>query len=157
MTVSRASAANPSRTPTVTVGIPPGALWWGLPRIALGWVFLWAFLDKLALLGLALMVGVFTRLAALGGIVWMALFYTSSALWPENNPVIDDHVIYAIALAGIAAVARDDSWDSVRGGSARVSPPAIRSCAEPRSSGGAAPATSGRSSCLPRAAARMRR
>jgi thiosulfate dehydrogenase [quinone] large subunit len=68
------------------------------------WWVDWINMLSMLLIGVALMLGVFTRLAALGGIVWMALFYTSSALWPENNPVIDDHVIYAIALAGIAAV-----------------------------------------------------
>ena len=170
MTVSRAERSESVPYIDRDRGNPPGAVWWGLLRIALGWVFLWAFLDKLfalgfatgrdpetgvvdrfgdaawinggsptegflenglntrwffddlysslaglwwvdwiymlsmLLIGVALMLGVFTRLAALGGIVWMALFYTSSALWPENNPVIDDHVIYAIALAGIAAV-----------------------------------------------------
>jgi hypothetical protein len=31
----------------------------------------------------------------------MALFYTASAIWPEHNPFLDDHVVYAIALAGI--------------------------------------------------------
>lgn len=148
----------------------PGARYWGLLRIAIGWVFLWAFLDKLLALGFAsgrdpetgvadrfgdaawinggsptegflsqglhtkapftdfyssfagqtwvdviymasmlfigaaLMLGILTRLAALAGIAWMILFYTASAISPENNPLIDDHIVYAIALAGIAAV-----------------------------------------------------
>jgi len=143
---------------------------WGVLRIAIGWVFLWAFLDKLlalgfatgrnpetgvvdrfgdaawiyggsptdgflkfglhtkepftgfyeglvgssfiewvymlsmAAIGLALILGVATRLAAGAGIVWMLLFYTASAIWPENNPFLDDHIIYAIVLAGIAYV-----------------------------------------------------
>ena len=147
-----------------------GGIFWGLLRITIGWVFLWAFLDKLLglgfatgrneetgvvdyfgpdswleggsptsgflefglhtkepftgfysdlagqgwvdwiymismlLIGLCLVLGIMTRLAAIGGIVWMILFYTSSAIWPENNPFIDDHIIYAIALAGIAYV-----------------------------------------------------
>jgi thiosulfate dehydrogenase [quinone] large subunit len=34
----------------------------------------------------------------------MVLFYTASALSPENNPFLDDHVIYAIVLFGIAVV-----------------------------------------------------
>ena len=45
-----------------------------------------------------------TRLAAGAGIVWMAMFYTASAIWPENNPFLDDHIVYAIVLAGIAYV-----------------------------------------------------
>jgi thiosulfate dehydrogenase [quinone] large subunit len=147
-----------------------GGLVWGLLRIGIGWVFLWAFLDKafalgfatgrdqetgavdrfgdaawihggsptdgflanglhtkepfegfyadlagqgwvewiymLSMLGIgvALLLGILVRPAAIAGIVWMALFFTASAIWPENNPIIDDHVIYAIALAGIAYV-----------------------------------------------------
>jgi hypothetical protein len=34
----------------------------------------------------------------------MALFYTSAAIWPENNPFLDDHLIYIIALAGVTYV-----------------------------------------------------
>jgi thiosulfate dehydrogenase [quinone] large subunit len=149
---------------------PRGARIWGVLRLAIGWVFLWAFLDKLlalgfasgrdpktgvadrfgdaawihggsptdgflsfglhtkepftgfyeglagssliewvymlsmAAIGIALMLGIATRLAAGAGIVWMLLFYTASALSPENNPFLDDHIIYAIVLAGIAIV-----------------------------------------------------
>jgi thiosulfate dehydrogenase [quinone] large subunit len=143
---------------------------WGLLRIAIGWVFMWSFLDKafalgfstgrnpetgvidffgpdawingasptagflqfgvhskepfvgfyqslagatwvdwvymlsLLAIGTALIFGIGTRLAAIGGILWMAFFYTASAVWPEHNPFLDEHVIYAIALAGIAYV-----------------------------------------------------
>jgi thiosulfate dehydrogenase (quinone) large subunit len=150
-------------------GAVRGGLFWGLSRIALGWVFLWAFLDKafalgfatgrlesggidffakdgawlngghptagflefgtkgpfkdfyaglagqtwvdwvymlsMLLIGLALILGIGTRLAAIGGIIWMGLFYSAGAIWPENNPFLDDHVVYAIVLAGIAYVA----------------------------------------------------
>lgn len=147
-----------------------GGLFWGILRIAIGWVFLWAFLDKLLGLGfatgrnpetgvidffspdawiqggsptegflsfglhtkepflgiysdlaghawvdwiymismlsigVALILGIAVRLAAVAGIIWMVLFYTAVAIWPENNPFLDDHIVYAIALAGIAYV-----------------------------------------------------
>ncbi|MGH2656542.1 MAG: hypothetical protein ACRDIZ_07585 [Actinomycetota bacterium] len=147
-----------------------GARFWGVLRIAMGWTFLWAFLDKafglgfstgrnpetgaidffgpdawinggsptdgvlqfavhtkgffvdfyqgllgatwvewaymlsMLLIGLALILGIGTRLAAMGGIIWMAIFYTATAIWPEHNPFLDDHVVYAIVLAGIAYV-----------------------------------------------------
>jgi thiosulfate dehydrogenase [quinone] large subunit len=147
-----------------------GGHFWGVIRIAIGWVFLWSFLDKafalgfstgrnpetgvidffgpdawingasptagflqfgvhtkepftsfyqglagaawvdwvymiaLLAIGTALILGIGTRLAAIGGILWMAFFYTASAVWPEHNPFLDEHVIYAIALAGIAYV-----------------------------------------------------
>ncbi|TMK44196.1 MAG: DoxX family membrane protein [Actinobacteria bacterium] len=149
-------------------GAVRGGVFWGLSRIALGWVFLWAFLDKafalgfgtgrlesggidffakdaawlngghptagflefgtkgpfkdfyaglagqtwvdwvymlsMLLIGLALILGIGTRLAAIGGIIWMGLFYTAGAIWPENNPFVDEHVVFAIVLAGIAYV-----------------------------------------------------
>lgn len=147
-----------------------GGLFWGLLRIGIGWLFLWAFVDRLLafgfgtgrdpetgivdyfgpdawvnggsptagfldfglhtkepflgwysglaghawvdwiymasmlLIGLALVLGIATRLAAFAGIAWMVLFYTASAVWPEFNPFLDDHVINSIALAGIAYV-----------------------------------------------------
>jgi len=146
-----------------------GANVWGALRLALGWVFLWAFLDKtfalgfatgrledgsidffgdaawinggsptdgflqfglhtkgflvdfygsfvgqawvewvymlsMLLIGLGLLLGLASRLAAIGGIIWMAIFYTAGAIWPENNPFLDDHIVYGIVLAGIAYV-----------------------------------------------------
>jgi len=141
---------------------------WGLLRIAMGWTFLWAFLDKafalgfstgrsldtgaidffgkaawihggsptdgaltfalrgpfqslysgligqtwiewvymasMLLIGTALILGIGTRLAALGGIAWMGIFYTATAMWPDNNPFLDEHLVYIIVLAGIAYV-----------------------------------------------------
>lgn len=119
-------------------------------RIALGWVFLWAFVDKtfglgfgtepakawidggsptfgflnfatrgpfaeifqaiaghpvvdvlfmagLLAIGVALTLGVGMRLAALGASLMMALMYLA-ALPPENNPLIDDHIVYALVV-----------------------------------------------------------
>ena len=149
---------------------PKGAFFWGVLRLAMGWIFFWAFLDKLlalgfatgrdpetgevdrfgpaawieggsptegfltfglntkepflgfysdlagqawvdwvymvsmAAIGIALLLGIFTRLAALGGAIWMVLFYTASAIWPENNPFLDDHVIEFIILLALAHV-----------------------------------------------------
>lgn len=68
-----------------------------------GWVE-WIYMLSMLLIGAALMLGILTRLAAVGGIIWMALFYTASAIWPANNLFLDEHVVYAIALAGIAVV-----------------------------------------------------
>ena len=64
----------------------------------------WMYMLSMAGIGIALVLGVATRLAAGAGILWMALFYTASAVWPANNPFLDDHVIYAVVLAGIAYV-----------------------------------------------------
>jgi thiosulfate dehydrogenase [quinone] large subunit len=64
----------------------------------------WVYMLSMLLIGLGLIFGVGTRLAALGGIVWMAIFYTATAIWPEHNPFMDDHVVFVIVLAGIAYV-----------------------------------------------------
>ena len=148
-----------------------GGIFWGLLRLAMGWIFLWAFLDKLlalgfatgrdpetgvvdrfgpaawveggsptegflsfglhtkepfegfysdlagqgwvdwvymismAAIGVALLLGVMVRLAAIGGAIWMVLFYTAAAIWPENNPFLDDHVVEFVILLGLAYVA----------------------------------------------------
>jgi thiosulfate dehydrogenase [quinone] large subunit len=168
------SSAAPARAadtaPRAERDEPLGARWWGVLRIGLGWIFLWAFLDKLLALGfatgrdpetgqvdrfgdaawinggsptegfltnglstrwffddlysslaglwwvdwiymlsmlgigVALMLGIAVRPAAIAGVIWMILFYTAAALWPENNPFFDDHLVYAIVLAALAAV-----------------------------------------------------
>jgi thiosulfate dehydrogenase (quinone) large subunit len=64
----------------------------------------WVYMLSMVAIGLGLIFGIGTRLAAIGGILWMAIFYTATALFPEHNPFIDDHVIEAVVLAGIAYV-----------------------------------------------------
>ncbi len=132
----------------------------GATRLALGWVFLWAFLDKtfglgfatpadaawleggspttgylssidgtfagffngmaghawadwlfmLGLLGigLALMLGIFMNLAALSATV-MLVFMWMAALPLENNPLLDDHLVYA-AVAILLALLGAGRW-----------------------------------------------
>lgn len=123
-------------------------------RLSLGWIFFWAFLDKLfglgfatktenawlnggspteyflsnvsygplagfyhaiaghpvtdtlfmaglGLIGLALLLGVQLKIAGTSGALMMLLMW-SSMLPPENNPLIDDHIVYAIVLIGLA-------------------------------------------------------
>ncbi len=125
-------------------------------RLSLGWVFLWAFLDKafglghgtaskdawfsggsptngflafgtkgpfkdiyqniagqtwadylfmLGLLGIgvALMAGVAMRIAAGSGVLLLVLMWTA-VLPPDNNPFMDDHLIYAMMLVVLAAL-----------------------------------------------------
>lgn len=66
------------------------------------------FLNEwgLTLLGLSLIVGLFVRLSSLLGIVLMLLYYfpilptllpSSSGGWPRSF-LVDDHIIYALAL-----------------------------------------------------------
>lgn len=64
----------------------------------------WVYMLSMAAIGLGLLFGIGTRLAAIGGILWMGIFYTATAIWPEHNPLVDDHIVYALILAGVAYV-----------------------------------------------------
>ncbi|MEV4084025.1 hypothetical protein AB0J43_27560 [Nonomuraea fuscirosea] len=126
---------------------------WAIARISIGWIFLWAFLDKafgwgfatpankawiaggspttgflkgsgenalggffsslagqawvdwlfmLGLLGIgtALVLGIGTCIAAIGTIMLVLMWAAELPL--ANNPFMDDHIIYAIVLIGLA-------------------------------------------------------
>jgi thiosulfate dehydrogenase [quinone] large subunit len=130
-------------------------------RLALGWIFLWAFIDKLfglgfatpakgawinggsptegflgnavkgpfegvyhsfagaawadwlfmiglAGIGIALIAGIGIRIAATAGALLLIAMWTA-VLPPENNPFMDDHLIYAGVLAALALTAAGDT------------------------------------------------
>lgn len=134
---------------------------WAVTRISLGFVFLWAFLDKtfglgyatpaerawleggsptagflggvegpfagffngmagqawadwlfmagLLGIGVALILGVAMRLAAAAGT--LLLFFMWLAVLPiVNNPFLDDHLVYALVLIGLAAAGAGDTF-----------------------------------------------
>jgi thiosulfate dehydrogenase [quinone] large subunit len=60
----------------------------------------WLFMAGLLLIGLALVTGTAMKLAAVSGSL-MLLMMWSAVLWPANNPVLDDHIIYIVVLWGI--------------------------------------------------------
>ncbi len=126
---------------------------WATTRLGLGWIFLWAFLDKtfglghetasadswihggsptegflsgsvgpfssiyhsiagaglvdglfmvgLAVIGTLLILGIGMRIACGAGALMVVLMW-SAALPPENNLFLDDHIIYALVLVGLA-------------------------------------------------------
>lgn len=63
----------------------------------------WLYMLGLFGVGLALMLGVATRFASYTGASLMVLFYTASAILPEHNPLIDEHVVYFFLLLGFAS------------------------------------------------------
>jgi thiosulfate dehydrogenase [quinone] large subunit len=134
---------------------------WAAARLALGWIFAWAFVDKLfglghatpagkgwldgasptegflanapkgpfagfyndlagaawadwlfmiglAGIGAALILGIGMRIAAAGGAALLVLMWTA-VLPPENNVFMDDHLIYAILIVGLALVSAGDT------------------------------------------------
>src|SRR3989344_2734695 len=63
----------------------------------------WLFMLGLLLIGLALVFGVALRLAGYSGTLLMVLMWLAS-IPPSNNPILDDHVVYALVLIGIAVI-----------------------------------------------------
>jgi len=63
----------------------------------------WLFMIGLAGIGIALTAGVAMRIAAAAGAT-MLVFMWSAALLPENNPFMDDHIVYALVLVGLALI-----------------------------------------------------
>lgn len=62
----------------------------------------WAFMLGLFGIGVALLAGIGMRIAAGAGALMLTMMYTV-ALPPATNPVIDDHLILAVLLIGLAA------------------------------------------------------
>jgi thiosulfate dehydrogenase [quinone] large subunit len=67
------------------------------------------FMTVLAGVGLALLLGIGLRIAAISGSLLM-LGMWSVALWPENHPFVDDHIIMALVLVVLALTAAGSTW-----------------------------------------------
>lgn len=65
-------------------------------------------------IGVAVMLGIGLRISAVAGTIIMVLMYLAE--WPftantgSNNPAVDYHIIYALALIAIAALSAGDTW-----------------------------------------------
>jgi thiosulfate dehydrogenase [quinone] large subunit len=80
----------------------------------------WLFMLGLLGIGIALLTGVTLRISAASGTVLMALMW--AAEWPlakvtsagepsmSTNPIVDYHVVYAIALIVLALLAAGRTW-----------------------------------------------
>ncbi|MBP9772055.1 MAG: DoxX family protein [Candidatus Pacebacteria bacterium] len=73
------------------------------------------FLNEwgLTLIGLSLIIGVFTRLSSVLGIILMALYYLPILQFPYPNEhayIVDEHVVYAIGLLVIYAFDAGRVW-----------------------------------------------
>jgi thiosulfate dehydrogenase [quinone] large subunit len=64
----------------------------------------WLFMIGLAAIGTALILGIGIRVAAVSGSILLIAMWTA-VLPPENNPFMDDHLIYAGVLALLALTA----------------------------------------------------
>jgi thiosulfate dehydrogenase (quinone) large subunit len=73
--------------------------WWVTPLFMVG----------LAGIGLALTLGIGMRIAAVAGTLLYLLMWSAN-LPPENNPVLDDHIVGAITVIALALVAAGNVW-----------------------------------------------
>ncbi|HVM19314.1 MAG TPA: hypothetical protein VM307_05070 [Egibacteraceae bacterium] len=69
----------------------------------------WLFMIGLLGIGVALILGVGVKIAAVSGAAMMALMYAAAPIL-EHNPVIDDHVVYAIVLIGLMLAGAGRTW-----------------------------------------------
>jgi len=63
----------------------------------------------LLLIGLSLILGIGIKIAAVSGIT-LTLMMWSSILPPKNNPLLDEHIIYALVLAIISTNNNQQAW-----------------------------------------------
>jgi thiosulfate dehydrogenase [quinone] large subunit len=40
----------------------------------------------------------------------VVIFYLATAIWPENNPFVDEHVVYAMVLVGLILANAGRYW-----------------------------------------------
>ena len=57
----------------------------------------WLFMLGLLGIGLALVLGIALRIATISGVVLMLLMWLA-VFPPKTNPIVDDHIIYALVL-----------------------------------------------------------
>lgn len=72
----------------------------------------WLFMLGMLGVGLALILGIGLRIAAAAGAVLMLTLYVAS--WPFNagsqNPLVDQHLVFALAVILLAALSAGDTW-----------------------------------------------
>jgi thiosulfate dehydrogenase [quinone] large subunit len=68
----------------------------------------WLFMLGMLGVGVAFLLGVAMRIAAVAGAAQMLMIRAATV--PENNPLVDQHVIYALALFAVAFAGAGDHW-----------------------------------------------
>lgn len=61
----------------------------------------WLFMLGLLFVGLTLLLNKYVAWGALAGVAMMILMWLALLL-PENNPIVDDHIVYALVLVLLA-------------------------------------------------------
>ena len=58
----------------------------------------WLFMLGLLFVGVSLLLGIVVRLGSVVGVALLLLMYTAASIFPEHNPFLDEHLIYAALL-----------------------------------------------------------
>ncbi len=69
----------------------------------------WLFMVGLLGIGVALLTGIGVRVAAVTGAILLVLMWTAY-LPPDHHPLLDDHLVYAVVLAGIGIADAGETW-----------------------------------------------
>lgn len=69
----------------------------------------WLFMLGLCLIGLSLILGIGIKVATTSGVVLMLLMWLSM-LPPQNNPALDEHIIYGLLLVIICLSNNQQVW-----------------------------------------------
>ena len=69
----------------------------------------WLFMLGMIGVGVALLLGIGMRVAAVAGAAQMLLIRAAAPL-PENNPIVDEHIIYALALFALLFAGAGNHW-----------------------------------------------
>jgi thiosulfate dehydrogenase [quinone] large subunit len=69
----------------------------------------WGFMLGLLGIGIALTLGIGMRIAVVSGLVMYVLMW-AVVLPPENNPIIDDHLLSGLTLVVLGLLNAGDTW-----------------------------------------------
>jgi thiosulfate dehydrogenase [quinone] large subunit len=61
-------------------------------------------MGGLLLIGVSLLLGIAVKLGGLGGALMLTFMYFAGAVWPANNPFMDDHIVQALVCIGFILV-----------------------------------------------------
>ena len=61
----------------------------------------WMFMLGLLGIGVALLLGIGVRIAAVSGTLMLLLMW-AAAIWPQHNPFLDEHIVHMAVLVGVA-------------------------------------------------------
>lgn len=70
----------------------------------------WLFMSVFLVAGLALILGVATRIAARAGAAVFLVAWTAVSIWPLDNPFMSQYLIYAIVLLALSFTDAGNTW-----------------------------------------------